>query len=424
MKNAFVNLKYKPTSNDLICLFKVTPNKMSLVDAANTVALESSVGTWTPVSSNKAYVNKLGAKVFSINHKTGRCKIAYPEELFEDNNMPDLLSSIAGNVFGMKAIKGLRLEDVDFPVKYMKTYPGPRYGIKGIRKLLKVKYRPLVGTIVKPKLGLKTKDHAQTAYEAWLGGCDIVKDDENLSSQKFNPFEKRAAKTLEFKDKAEQETGEKKAYLINVTAEAFEMVRRADLVKELGGNYVMHDILTAGFSSLQTLRQNTKLPIHAHRAMHGALTENPVHGISMLAIADFARLCGVDTLHIGTGIGKMKGGWKEVEEIREEIELQRIKKTANRLKENWNKIKSVMAVCSGGIYPGHIPFLMKHYGNDIVVQAGGGVHGHPKGTVCGAKAMRQAVDLTLQHKPLNKETVKQTPELEEAMNYFGYNVRF
>jgi ribulose-bisphosphate carboxylase large chain len=424
MKNAFVNLKYKPCSEDLVCLFRVTPNKISLTEAANTVALESSVGTWTPVSSNQNYVNKLGAKVFSINHKTGMCKIAYPSVLFEDGNMPDLLSSIAGNVFGMKAVKKLRLVDVDFPKRYMKTYPGPRHGIEGIRKLLKVKSRPLVGTIVKPKLGLKTKDHAKVAYDAWVGGCDVVKDDENLSSQKFNPFEKRAAQTLRMMDLASEETGEKKAYMINVTAEAFEMVRRADLVKELGGNYVMHDILTAGFSSLQTLRNNTKLPIHAHRAMHGALTEDPKHGLSMMSLADFSRLCGVDTLHIGTGIGKMKGGWKEVEEIREEIELDEVKETAGRLKENWEGMKPVMAVCSGGIYPGHIPFLINHYGKDIVIQGGGGVHGHPKGTVKGATAMRQAVNLALSGKELNKKNVGGLHELKEAMDYWVYSVKF
>jgi len=410
----FVHLGYKPTGNDLICLFRVTPNKISIKEAANIVALESSVGTWTQVHSSKAYVNKLAAKVFSISKD--KVKIAYPQGLFEGDNAPNILSSVAGNVFGMKAVKGLRLEDIDFPKKLIKSFPGPRYGINGIRKMLRIKNRPLVGTIVKPKLGLKTKDHARVAYEAWLGGCDVVKDDENLSSQKFNEFDKRAALTLEMCDKAEEETGEKKAYLINVTAETEDMLKRADLVKELGGKFVMHDIITAGFASLQTLRKNTKLAIHAHRAMHGAFTENPKHGISMTVIAEFARLCGVDTLHIGTGIGKMLGGWEEVEEIEEKIELQVVKKTTNRLKENWFNKKPVMAVCSGGIYPGHVPYLMKHFGNDIVIQAGGGIHGHPKGTLAGAMAMRQAVDKELGVKG-------RTTELDEAMNFWG-KIRF
>jgi len=417
----FVNLKYKPKNSDLICLFRITPNRISIKKAANTVALESSVGTWTKVGTKKAYVNKLAAKVFSIKGKV--VKIAYPQDLFEENNAPNILSSIAGNVFGMKAVKGLRLEDINFPSKLIKSFPGPRYGVKGIRKILKVKSRPLVGTIVKPKLGLKTKDHAQVAYESWVGGCDLVKDDENLSSQKFNKFEKRAVKTLEMKDKAESETGEKKAYLCNVTAETKDMLKRADIVKSLGGKFVMHDIITAGFASLQTLRENTTLAIHAHRAMHGAFTEDPNHGISMMVIADFARLCGVDSLHIGTGIGKMKGGVEEVEDIREEAELKTVKETKYRLAENWGKIKPVFAVCSGGLYPGHIPYLIKHFGNDIFIQAGGGVHGHPEGSKAGATAMRQAVEAVMKKKTL-RQYAKTHKELKEMLDEFGYSLKF
>ena len=419
-KFEFINQNYKPTRNDLVCLFKVTPCGMSFNEAVNNVALESSVGTWTPVSSNKKYVNKLGAKAFAISGNW--VKIAYPQELFEEGSVSNILSSIAGNVFGMKAVEGLRLEDIKFPKKLLKSFPGPRLGIEGYRKILKVKNRPLVGTIVKPKLGLKTKDHAKVAYEAWVGGCDLVKDDENLSSQKFNPFDKRVAKTLEMCDKAAEETGEKKGYLVNVTSEAMTMLRRADLTKELGGKFVMHDIITAGFASLETLRQNCKLGIHAHRAMHGAFTENPNHGLSMMCVADFARMAGVDSLHIGTGIGKMKGGKQEVREIDEEIESKIVGKTKHRLAQNWGNMKPVFAVCSGGIYPGHIPYLMKNFGEDIIIQAGGGIHGHPDGTRVGAMAMRQAVDATMEGETLEKYG-RSHKELMDAMKFWG-RVRF
>lgn len=412
---AFIDQSYKPTKNDLICLFKVTPNNMGFYEAANNVALESSVGTWTPVSSNQKYVNKLGAKVFATSGDW--VKIAYPQELFEEGSVSNILSSIAGNVFGMKCIKGLRLEDVKFPQKLLKSFPGPRYGIAGYRKILKVKDRPLVGTIVKPKLGLKTKDHAKVAYESWIGGCDLVKDDENLSSQKFNPFEKRAVKTLEMCDKATEEVGEKKGYLINVTSEAMTMLRRADLVKELGGKFVMHDIITAGFASLETLRGNCKLGIHAHRAMHGAFTENPNHGLSMMCVADFARMAGVDSLHIGTGIGKMKGGKREVGEINEEMEQKKVAKTKHRLEQDWAGLKSVFSVCSGGIYPGHIPYLMKNFGKDIIIQAGGGVHWNPRGSRYGAMGMRQAVDATMEGERLENYG-KDHLELREALERF------
>ncbi|MBR9701695.1 type III ribulose-bisphosphate carboxylase [Candidatus Pacearchaeota archaeon] len=411
----FIDLRYKP-KNDLICLFKVTPGKgLSLKKAVNTVALESSTGTWTKVAGSKLdYVEKLQAKVFSIK-RSGWVKIAYPQELFEYDNVPNILSSIAGNIMGMKAVKVIRLEDVSFPKSILKSFKGPRYGIKGVRRILKVKNRPLVGTIVKPKLGLNVKHHAESAYQAWKGGCDIVKDDENLASQRFNVFEKRLAKTLEMADKAESETGEKKGYLINVTAETKEMMKRAQLVEKMGGKYVMIDIITSGWAALQTLREgNFKLALHAHRAMHAAFDRNPEHGVSMMVLADFARLIGVDQIHIGTGIGKLEGKIKQIIEIEEDIEKYKVKETHHRLAQNWRKIKPTLGVSSGGLHPGHVPFLMKHLGKDIAIQAGGGIHGHKFGTEAGSIAMRQAVDAVLKKKSL-KEYAKNHVELEEAL---------
>jgi len=410
----FIDLKYKPR-NDLICLFRINPARnLSVKECANTVALESSVGTWTDVAKSKLdYVEKLKARVFSI--KKNKVKIAYPEELFEKDNVPNILSSIAGNIFGMKAVKTIRLEDVSFPKNILKSFSGPKYGIEGIRKMMKIKSRPLVGTIIKPKLGLNVKHHAQSAYESWKGGCDIVKDDENLSSQKFNEFEKRLSKTLEMADKAEQETGEKKAYLVNVTAETKEMLKRAQLVEKMGGKYIMIDILTAGWAALQTLREaNFKTAIHAHRAMHAAFDRNPEHGISMMVLVDFARLIGVDQIHIGTGIGKLEGKIEDIEDLVEEISMKNVKVAHNRLKQRWEKIKSTLPVSSGGLHPGHVPFLIKNLGKNLVIQAGGGIHGHPLGSEAGAKAMRQAVDAVLKKVSLH-EYAKTHVELEEAL---------
>jgi len=416
-KFEFVNLKYKP-KNDLLCLFKIYPNRISMLKAVNTVALESSVGTWTKVPE-KDYVKKIRAKVYSIHGN--RVKIAYPNALFEPDNVPNILSSIAGNIMGMKAVKSIRLEDVSFPKQILKKFDGPKYGVKGIRKILGVKSRPLIGTIVKPKLGLNTQHHAQSAYESWIGGCDIVKDDENLASQKFNEFKERLARTLEKAHQAEDETGEKKGYLINVTAETKEMIKRAQLVEDLGGKYVMIDIITAGWAALQTLREaNFKLAIHAHRAMHAAFDRNPKHGISMMVLADFARLIGVDQLHIGTGIGKLEGEIEDIEELSDEIEMKQVKATKNRLFQRWGKIKPTLSVSSGGLHPGHVPFLIKHLGKDLVIQAGGGIHGHPMGSRCGAMAMRQSVDAVLKRVSL-KEYAKTHQELKWALRKWPKN---
>lgn len=303
----YIDLEYEPTENDLICEFYVEPNKIPMEKACVHIAAESSVGTWTEIPGIR---KEIVPKVFYISGNIA--KIAYPSELFEGGNAPQILSSIAGNIFGMAAIKNLRLNDVYFPKKIVKSFKGPRHGISGVREMLKVKRRPLIGTIVKPKLGLNEREHAKVAYEAWIGGVDLVKDDENLTSMSFNKFEKRIEETLKLRDKAESEIGERKAYIPNITAETREMLKRAKLVEELNGEYVMVDILTLGFSAFQTLRNECKLAIHAHRAMHASFTRNKKHGISMVVIAKISRLIGADQLHIGTfGVGKMLGDREE-----------------------------------------------------------------------------------------------------------------
>lgn len=415
----YINLSYKPKRSDLICSFYAEPAPgITIREAAEHIAAESSVGTWTDVVTMEPRIRKMGAKVFEIRGKW--IKVAYPLELFEPGNMPQILSSIAGNIFGMKAIKKLRLEDVKWPKEIIRSFRGPKFGIPGIRKLLKVKKRPLLGTIIKPKLGLREKQHAKVAFEAWVGGCDIVKDDENLSSQRFNRFEKRVRETLKMRDKAEKETGEKKIYMPNVTAETREMLRRAKFVKEMGGEYVMVDIITCGWSALQTLREENeelKLVIHAHRAGHAAFTRGK-HGISMLVVADVARLIGVDQLHIGTVIGKMEGKKREILHIEKEIEKRFIKEGSHTLAENWYHIKPVFAVCSGGLHPGHVPKLIRMMGTDIIIQAGGGIHGHPLGTIAGAKAMRQAIEAALKGISLRKYA-KTHEELKLAIKKWG-----
>jgi len=397
----FVDLKYAPKETDVVCTFYVEPEGVSIKEAAGGVAAESSVGTWTELTTVKPYVESLAARVFSI--EGNEAKIAYPVELFEPGNMPNVLSSVAGNVFGLRLLRNLRLTDIKFSRQLVKSFKGPQYGIEGIRKLVGVHSRPLVGTIIKPKLGLKTIDHAKVAYEAWLGGCDIVKDDENLSSQSFNLFEERLAKTLESRDRAEEETGEKKVYMINITSETKEMLHRAELVLRHGGEYVMIDILTCGFAALQTFRdQEFQLVIHAHRAGHAAFTKNPLHGISMQVISRVARVIGVDQLHVGTVVGKM---FETKEEVAENCDA---------LTEEMFELKSVLPVASGGLHPGLTPALMEFFGKDFVIQAGGGIHGHKDGTISGAKAMRQAVDATLQGIPLNRYAEKHK-ELKGAL---------
>lgn len=398
----FVNLNYVPSPSDLVCTFFVEPKGISLKEAAGGVAAESSIGTWTELTTEKPYMRELAATVFEIENNFA--KIAYPVSLFERGNMPNILSSVAGNIFGLKTLENLRLMDITIPDVLLSSFKGPKFGIKGIREILKVSDRPLVGTIIKPKLGLKTIDHAKVAYDAWMGGCDVVKDDENLSSQNFNPFEDRIIKTLEVKDKAEENTGECKVYMANITAETNKMLDRAEFVQENGGKYVMVDILTCGFSALQTLRdQNFKLVIHAHRAGHAAFTKKPKHGLAMRTIAKVSRIIGVDQLHVGTVVGKMS-------ETKEEV-LDNI----NALKTDMAGFRKVLPVASGGLHPSLIPTLIDTFGRDFIIQAGGGIHGHPSGTIAGATAMRQALDAILNGVSL-REYSKNHDELKKAID--------
>lgn len=416
----FVDPAYTPRPEDLLCLFRLEPaSGFSIEEAAGRVASESSVGTWTEVTTMKPRIRRLMAKAYEIQGNW--VKIAYPPDLFELGSMPQVLSSIAGNIFGMKAVEHVRLEDVRWPKELLKSFKGPRLGTDGIRKLFRVKSRPLTASVPKPKLGLTAREHARAGYEAWMGGLDLLKDDENLTSQPFNKFQQRVTECFRLRDKAENETGERKSYLINVTAETNEMLRRAKTVARAGGEYIMVDILTCGWASLQTIRkacEDLHLAIHAHRAFHAAFTRNRVHGISMLMVSDAARLIGVDQLHIGTVIGKLESPMEEVIALRDNLQEQKVEPTATSLGQDWLRVKPVFPVCSGGLHPGLVPELLKLVGSDIVVQAGGGVWGHPDGGRAGAAALRQAIDVALEGGNL-EDYAHNHKELQRAIDTWG-----
>ena len=440
----FVHLDYKPKSTDLLVSFRVRvpfwePAKTSI----GAVASESSVGTWAEnVAGLKyAHVQKVAAKVYEIK-KEGVdywIKVAYPEDHFELGNMSQILASIAGNVFGMKAVNDLRLQDIRWTKNLMKSFLGPQFGTYGIKKLFGAKDRPVMLSVAKPKVGMTTDEHCEIGRQIWMGGLDLLKDDENLTGQKFNPFARRVEKALKIRNQVEKITGERKSYLINVTHSDFkEMERRAKFVKKMGGEYVMLDIITAGWTAVHSLRnlcEDLGLAIHAHRAFHGAFTRNPLHGFSMLAVAEVSRLLGVDQLHIGTaGVGKLVGGREEVVEIEEHIaEPPRVLGEARRhyssqkvpsnpqlhtLGQDWLDIKPVLPVSSGGLHPGVVPDVLDRLGVDIALQIGGGIHGHPQGSYAGAKAMRDAVEAYLDGVSL-EEAAKKSLALKSALRQWG-----
>jgi ribulose-bisphosphate carboxylase large chain len=413
----YVDSSYAPTGDELIAVFRVYPAGCTMEEAADHVAKESSIGTWTDVKTLSAGMRKrLRAVAFYIDKKNHVVLVAYPTELFESGNVAQLLSSVAGNIFGMKALRGLRLEDLIVPQSMLKAFKGPRYGIRGVRRLLKVKHRPLVGTIVKPKLGLDEKRHAEVAYEAWVGGVDLVKDDENLTNMTFNHFKKRVRLTLRARDRAERETGERKMYMANVTAKPSKMLERARFVEAAGGEYIMVDIITTGWAGVQELvEEGFRVVVHGHRAGHAAFTRSKQHGISMLVVAKLARMLGVDQLHVGAIVGKMHGSRGDVERIAYELREHDVVNVydKHKLVQRWGKHKTVFPVCSGGLHPFSVDKLVSYMGRDVIIQAGGGIHGHPLGTMAGAATMRMAVDCAMEGIPL-KELVQFSTIVKEA----------
>ena len=417
----FINLNYKPRKTDLKVLYYFEPAKgITRDDAIGRIASESSTGTWTTLFKLPPRMKNIMATAYKVQGNF--VHIAYPLELWEKGNAPQLLSGIAGNIFGMKALNNLRLIDVSLPEEYIRGFQGPNLGISGLRKYFKVYDRPLTGAVPKPKLGFGAEEHAQIGYETWLGGFDLVKDDENLTSQSFNNFYKRVDLMTKLRDRAEKETGNVKDALINITAETKEMMKRAKYLHEKNWKYAMIDVVTCGTSAVQTLRETLgdyNMAIHAHRAMHAAFDKNPRHGITMHFLAKIMRLIGVDQIHSGTAVGKLVGTRHEVKDITDTLREMKIEKELpHLLQQNWGKIKPAFPVSSGGVHPGIIPDEIDIYGKEFVLLVSGGIHGHPRGTRAGAMAAMQAIEAT--NRKISLEDFSKTHrELREALEKWG-----
>ena len=392
----------------VICKYRVTTD-LPIEKASQAIAAEQSTGTWTGISTlNDTVFERYGARVMDI--QGDMVTIAYPEDDFsiEVGAIPQILSVIAGNLFGLDALKGVRLEDVDFPKGILKQYRGPKFGAEGLRKILDRPEKPLVGTIVKPKIGLSPKETANYVYEAGSGGLTNSKDDETLVDQKFCPIEDRTKAVAEALDKLNEE-GHRMLHAVNISTNGEKIVELAENVQAWGAKQIMVDVITCGYGAVQALAEDSaiKVPIHVHRTMHGAFTKDPLNGISMLVITKLVRMCGGDALHIGTlGVGKMTGNGGDYDNL-------------NTCLDSKMPYKTVMPVCSGGMYPGIVARLVEEAGTNIQIQAGGGVAGHPEGVRKGAMGMCQAVDAACSGVSL-EEYAKTHHELKVALDTWGF----
>src|SRR3989338_5828648 len=229
----FVDEGHSPLKDDIVALFYFEPAAgISKKEAVGRIASESSTGTWTTLFTMPPRMKKLMATAFEIDGNF--VKVAYPIGLWEEGNAPQLLSGIAGNIFGMKAIENLRLVDASFPHAYVRNFKGPGCGMEGIRRMMKVKKRPLTGAVPKPKVGFSAAEHAAIGYETWMGGFDLDRKRTRLNSSHFNRFEERVKLMTRLREKAGKETGEEKDALINITAPVAQMEKRAKMLHENG----------------------------------------------------------------------------------------------------------------------------------------------------------------------------------------------
>ncbi|KAG6383891.1 hypothetical protein SASPL_155501 (mitochondrion) [Salvia splendens] len=381
-KLTYYTPEYETKDTDILAAFRVTPQPgVPPEEAGAAVAAESSTGTWTTVwTDGLTSLDRYKGRCYHIEPVPGEkdqyiCYVAYPLDLFEEGSVTNMFTSIVGNVFGFKA---LRLEDLRIPPAYIKTFQGPPHGIQVERDKLNKYGRPLLGCTIKPKLGLSAKNYGRAVYECLRGGLDFTKDDENA------------------------ETGEIKGHYLNATAGGF----------------------TANTSLAHYCRDNGLL-LHIHRAMHAVIDRQKNHGMHFRVLAKALRLSGGDHIHSGTVVGKLEGerditlGFVDL--LRDDfIEKDRSRGIYFRV-----SLPGVIPVASGGIHVWHMPALTEIFGDDSVLQFGGGTLGHPWGNAPGAVANRVALeacvqarnegrDLAAEGNAIIREACKWSPELAAA----------
>ena len=415
---------YAPRETDVLCLFRITPQEgVDPIEAAAAVAGESSTATWTVVWTDRlTAADQYRGKAYRVEpvpNAPGQyfCYVAYDLILFEPGSIANLTASIIRNVFSFKPLKAARLEDMRLPPAYVKTFKGPPTGLVVERERLDKFGRPLLGATTKPKLGLSARNYGRVIYEGLKGGLDFMKDDENINSQPFMHWRDRFLYCMEGVNQAAAQTGESKGHYLNITAGTMEeMYKRAEFARELGSCIVMID-LVIGWTAIQSISnwcRDNDMILHMHRAGHGTYTRQKNHGVSFRVIAKWLRLAGVDHLHAGTAVGKLEGDPMTVQGFynvcRDAVtraDLQR----GLFFDQDWADLRKVMPVASGGIHAGQMHQLIDLFGDDCVLQFGGGTIGHPQGIQAGATANRVALESMVKARNEGRDIVNEGPQI-------------
>ncbi|WP_019413461.1 2,3-diketo-5-methylthiopentyl-1-phosphate enolase [Paenisporosarcina sp. TG20] len=387
---------------------------------AEGIALGLTVGSWTDLPQlEQQQLKKHKGRVVSVQslsddneaplaHSTkGIIRIAYPIANFS----PDL-PAILTTTFGKLSLDGeIKLIDLEFSQELAAHFSGPKFGIEGIRHLTGVQERPFVMSIFKGIIGKDLPFLLKQLEQQARGGVDFVKDDEILFDNDLTPFEDRIIKGREVLQNVYTETGHRTRYAVNLTGRTFDLRDKARRATELGADMLLFNVYAYGLDTLQSLAEDSEIaiPIMAHPAVSGAFTPSPRYGLSnQLALGKLLRFAGADFSLFPSPYGSVALKKAECLEI-----VESLKKP--------DFVIATLPVPSAGIHPGMVPQLIEDFGIDSVINAGGGVHGHPAGSAAGGKAFRQAVNATLSGNTL-AVAAQTNEELRQALELWGNKV--
>jgi ribulose-bisphosphate carboxylase large chain len=322
-------------------------------------------------------------------------------------SLPNLMTMVAGNLYELGQFSGLRLLDIELPQPFAGSYPGPQFGIEGTRRLAGVLDRPVIGTIIKPSVGLSPEETATLVKTLAEAGLDFVKDDELIASPPYSTIEQRVNAVMRVINAHADRTGKKVMVAFNITGDIEEMLHHHDTVLKAGGTCVMVSLNSVGLAGVAYLRRHCQLPIHGHRNGWGALSRSPLLGLSFVAYQKFWRLAGVDHLHVN--------GLRNKFSEPDESVIASARACLTPLLGGY----TIMPVFSSGQWAGQAPDTYQALGSvDLMYLAGGGIMAHPAGPAGGVASLRQAWEAAMAGQSL--ESYAQTHlELRQALERYG-----
>jgi ribulose-bisphosphate carboxylase large chain len=321
-------------------------------------------------------------------------------------NIPAMVSTLQGNLYELRQFTGLKLMRIDLPDSFGKVYKGPSFGVEGCRKAVGVYDRPLIGTIIKPSIGLTPETTAEMVKVLAAADIDFIKDDELIVSSGNSPFEARVDAILEVLHNHANLTGKLPLYAFNLSGSIDDMCRHYDYILEKGGTACMISINSVGWAGVEKLAGLGKLVIHGHRNGWGMMTRHPLLGIDFKAYEQIARLLGIDQLHVNGIDNKF---WESNDSV--------VASMNACLQQQWNH-RVVMPVVSSGQWGGQAFETYKRVPTtDLLYMAGGGIVAHPMGAAAGVKAIRQAWQAAVAGLTL-EQAAGEFPEFKMAVEKF------